>query len=346
MKPARLIAWAAAAAIAYLIASPYIALHQMKHAVQTRDGEALAEFIDFPSVRESIKEQFRAMVVQKATDEATAGNGFAALGAALAGSMVDGMIDGAVTSANLTKLMDGAERKGVIGAPLDNATARYASWNKFIVTVKPGTPEEGRFILRRSGLAEWNLTEVRLPKAIFENDAASAQADASTDATPAVEPAPVEAAAPAQASRFNPLLAPAGKIPQGRCHMNACGWAKWVNAKMLANTGDELRLGFQILVGTTEHPGDEPNYPTDAQGVAINWEPQVHDVVITCSPSKPSVTWDGDGGDVLQLNPAGTVYGYQEDSALFYFMACHSDPADGGLAAAIEDHHYAVPVEG
>lgn len=37
----------------YVVAAPYITVHQMKEAAKRRDGESLSEYIDFPSVRQS-----------------------------------------------------------------------------------------------------------------------------------------------------------------------------------------------------------------------------------------------------------------------------------------------------
>ena len=41
----------------YVAAAPYITVYQMKSAAESRDGEALSEHIEFPSVRQSLKDQ-------------------------------------------------------------------------------------------------------------------------------------------------------------------------------------------------------------------------------------------------------------------------------------------------
>ena len=52
-------------AAAYIVAAPYITVYQMKTTAENHDGEALSEYIDFPSVRQSLKEQMNVMVTNK-----------------------------------------------------------------------------------------------------------------------------------------------------------------------------------------------------------------------------------------------------------------------------------------
>ena len=40
----------------YLYASPYLVLNSIKNAAQTRDADKLSGYIDFPSVKQSIKD--------------------------------------------------------------------------------------------------------------------------------------------------------------------------------------------------------------------------------------------------------------------------------------------------
>lgn len=158
----------------YVVAAPYITVHQMKSAAENHDGEALSEHIEFPSVRQSLKDQMNAMFAKKmAEDEGMKGNPFAALGAAFAGVMVDQVVDAYVTPAGITQLMAGEKPKpGTDQAsdgsgssnskPLANASMSYESLDKFVVRVKGDDGEEGKFILRRRGLG-WKLTDIIFP---------------------------------------------------------------------------------------------------------------------------------------------------------------------------------------
>ena len=78
----------------YVVAAPYITVHQMKSAAESHDGEALSEHVEFPSVRQSLKDQMNDMFAKKmAESDEMKNNPFAAFGAALAGMMVDKMVD-------------------------------------------------------------------------------------------------------------------------------------------------------------------------------------------------------------------------------------------------------------
>jgi hypothetical protein len=159
---------------AYVAAAPYITVHQMKSAAQRRDGEALAEHIEFPSVRQSLKDQLNASFLkQMANDKKMADNPFAALGAAFAGVMIDRIVDAYVTPAGLAQLMAG-EKPQIESTPhgeapddtrrdlLVNASMSYESLDKFVVRIANADGQEGRLVLRRRGFG-WKLTDIIAP---------------------------------------------------------------------------------------------------------------------------------------------------------------------------------------
>lgn len=170
MGKGKLLAGIAAMFAIYVAAAPYIAVHQMKYAAASRDGEALSEYIEFPSVRQSLKDQMNAAFMKEMTNELE-GNPFAAVGAAFAGMMVDKLVDAYVTPAGITQLMlgenpnqneSGEPAGDSAQEPFANASMSYDSLSKFVVTVKGDTGDEGKFILRRRGIG-WKLTEILIP---------------------------------------------------------------------------------------------------------------------------------------------------------------------------------------
>lgn len=170
MGKGKLLAGLAAMFAIYVAAAPYITVHQMKSAAESRDGEALSEYIEFPSVRQSLKDQMNAVFMKDMTKDLE-GNPFAAVGAAFAGMMVDKMVDTFVTPAGITQLMSGekpnpTESGESAGAsarePFAKASMSYESLSKFVVTVKGDTGDEGKFVLRRRGIG-WKLTEILIP---------------------------------------------------------------------------------------------------------------------------------------------------------------------------------------
>ena len=155
----------------YVVAAPFITVYQIQSAAEKNDGEALSEHIDFPSVRQSLKDQMNVMFAKKmAADEKIKDSPFAALGAAFAGVMVDKMVDAYVTPAGITQLMAGKNPQSGTeqdddsadsskGKPLENASMAYESINKFVIKVKGADGGDGKFVLRRQGIG-WKLTKI------------------------------------------------------------------------------------------------------------------------------------------------------------------------------------------
>ena len=155
----------------YVAAAPYITVYQMKSAAESRDGEALSEHIEFPSVRQSLKDQMNSMFMKEMAKDEMKDNPFAALGAAFAGVIVDKMVEAYVTPAGITQLMSGEKPKTAQGGesgsgsarkPLSDASMSYESLDKFVVKIKSNSAEEGKFVLRRRGIG-WKLTEIIIP---------------------------------------------------------------------------------------------------------------------------------------------------------------------------------------
>ncbi|GAA3540512.1 hypothetical protein GCM10022394_20360 [Zobellella aerophila] len=177
-----LVALLAVAALGYLAAMPYITVNQIREAADRRDSRALAQHVEFDSVRQSLKDQLNARLLQGLGGEIKQ-NPFTALGAAFANMMVDGLVDTYMTPAGIEQLMRGetpapgipsrssSQNKTQSGSqsdpykpnkPFSDASMGYVSPNTFVVTMKDENEEEARFILRRRGL-EWKLTAIVLP---------------------------------------------------------------------------------------------------------------------------------------------------------------------------------------
>lgn len=150
---------------------PYITVAQMKGSAEDNDGEALSEHVDFPSVRQSLKDQMNAMLAKKMAEQAE-DNPFGALGAAFGGMLVEKMVDAYITPSGLTQMMSGERpdekssdttQSSQDNEPFENASFSYESMSKFSITVKNDDSEdEIKFILRRAGLT-WKLSEIILP---------------------------------------------------------------------------------------------------------------------------------------------------------------------------------------
>lgn len=88
----------------WYLAGPWWAMRQLRAAAEAGDTAALSQRIDFPAVRQSIKNEVReVMARQLAGDPAAAG--IEALGAAMLPALVDPLVDGIVTPEALANVV-------------------------------------------------------------------------------------------------------------------------------------------------------------------------------------------------------------------------------------------------
>lgn len=156
------------AAGGYSVASPYLAIGEIRDAMRDGKADVLRQHIDFPALRESVKGQLNAAMMKSAATDRDE-NPFAAVGVMLAGALAGPMVDRMLTPESLTAMARGGrpsagrDAKGGT-ATLDNFKGKYEAWNRFVVTV----PEEDRkasvaFVFTRERFTDWKLTAMRLP---------------------------------------------------------------------------------------------------------------------------------------------------------------------------------------
>jgi hypothetical protein len=173
---------------AYVAAGPYMTIRAIRHAVQAQDAGELAEQVDFPALRASLKTQLIDAIVRDAGPEMQS-NAFGAFALTMATGVVNGVVDGMVNPAGLSAVMQGrrlwrnandsftrppldAQGNPLPSAqapePLHDAKMRYESTSRFTATIHDDRGQPIVFVLRRDGL-RWRLADIRLPI----NDAAS-----------------------------------------------------------------------------------------------------------------------------------------------------------------------------
>lgn len=160
--------------LGYLYASPYIAINSIKNAAQAGDSEKVSKYIDYPSVRQSFKDQMNAyMFKEMASKEA---NGWEALGAMLASTMVDKMIDAMITPEGMTLMLQGKDLKSTSSngsddhqvseakkEPKPDYSSRYTSMNDFEVVIKDqDKAKEVKVMMVRDGLS-WKINKIIVP---------------------------------------------------------------------------------------------------------------------------------------------------------------------------------------
>ena len=155
----------------YLYASPYIALHGIKTAVKQKDADKLSGYIDFPSVKQGIKDQVKAIMVKEiaSSDEE---NGFEALGAMLATAMIDPIIDSAITPHGVALMFQGqAPDFGVADdsiqqEPQDkqiNYQTSYLSVNRFKVQLNNTSNDQSISVIMHRDWLSWKITRIVFP---------------------------------------------------------------------------------------------------------------------------------------------------------------------------------------
>lgn len=166
--------------LTYLIASPYFALYQIKKAIQAKDADKVSQYVDYPSLRQSVKDQMNGYMMKELSTKAKDDkSGMAAAGALLASTMVNSMVDGLVTPQGLKMAFNGKSMN-----PMANTTDQptqtpnklanfndsydtqmgYKSINQFYVTLndKKQANNSMDVILERDGLS-WKIKAVQLP---------------------------------------------------------------------------------------------------------------------------------------------------------------------------------------
>lgn len=170
-------------ALGWLAAGPFIAINGIRNAVQAQDAAKLSEYVDFPAVRSSLKQQVDDYVVRSAGADVQS-NLLGAIALRLASGATDGIVDAMATPAGLAAVMEGRNfwhrlsgRRSGDGAyasapprdPLEGAKYRYESLSRFTATVNNADGDPVAFVLSRQGV-RWKVTEVRLPFSVRPTD--------------------------------------------------------------------------------------------------------------------------------------------------------------------------------
>ncbi|ASV99574.1 DUF2939 domain-containing protein [Paraburkholderia aromaticivorans] len=190
------------AALGFAYASPYIALNNLKRAADARDVQTVNQYVDFPALRESLKQQVTGLLTRR-LDAHSNGNPLAAIGAMIGVALIGPLVDAYATPDGVAALLNGMPPRGDpgerppappaanpppdAGAPSpapaapaapatanagnDNATpaqppqttAGYRGLNEFVVTYQHGAGD-ARYsaIFQREGVFTWKLAAVNL----------------------------------------------------------------------------------------------------------------------------------------------------------------------------------------
>jgi hypothetical protein len=151
--------------------TPYNAYSAMAKAAENRDATTLADYVNFPALRESVKANLNAKFSAEVARQGD-GDPAAALGAAFASALINPMVEAMITPDSLTAMIrNGVPPSGEAAGEAASAEARtettkgYEGFNRFVVKVR--RLDSGRepvvFVFHREGLVSWKLSAMRLP---------------------------------------------------------------------------------------------------------------------------------------------------------------------------------------
>ena len=155
----------------YFYASPYIVLNNIKKAAEQGDVDKLSGYIDFPSVKQSMKDQVKAAMVEELASSKEQ-DGFEALGTMLATAMIDPLIDSLVTPDGVALMLQGQKLDFDLNnyTPEDKPKAKnedvdykagYLSFNRFKVQIiDANDPDESLDVIMHRDWLSWKVTRI------------------------------------------------------------------------------------------------------------------------------------------------------------------------------------------
>src|ERR1700692_1515011 len=94
------------AVLAYAYASPYFVLDRLKRAADARDAETVNQYVDYPALRVSLKQQLTELLARR-IDAQKREHPFAALGALIGMALIGPLVDDYATPDGVAALLNG-----------------------------------------------------------------------------------------------------------------------------------------------------------------------------------------------------------------------------------------------
>jgi hypothetical protein len=170
------------AVAAYWYWSPFLALRNMQAAAVKHDAAAFNTYVNYPQLRDNLKVQLASRVNEKMAHASHGGNLLGAFGQMLGTTMVDTLVDAMVrpdivmrgmASGQFGPQRAAAGPSGAAKVPAKQDAKPAWSYvregaDTLIVYPESSTAPPGQrlnIVFVRSGFANWQLTDVRMPSA-------------------------------------------------------------------------------------------------------------------------------------------------------------------------------------
>ena len=183
----------ALAAIAIMVAAPWMAAAQLTAALKSGDPDAISRMVDFPSVRSSLSTQLTAKITEEARNGPQArDNPFAGLVTMLAPTIVNQLVNVIVTPEGLAKLSQEAQRSEAASDARRRAKGEdrdrgergmgkpvlaYSGINTFTATYSSPTKGKMVWVLGRDKLFFWKLKKIEVSDLVLDDLSADAGRD-------------------------------------------------------------------------------------------------------------------------------------------------------------------------
>ncbi|CAH2810981.1 MAG: FIG00454323: hypothetical protein [uncultured Caballeronia sp.] len=99
------------AVLGWIYASPYIAFDWLKRAANARDAQTVNQYVDFPLLRESLKDQVRQLLTRK-IDIQKSGNPLAMIGTMIGAALIGPLVDSYATPDGVAAILNGIPPRG------------------------------------------------------------------------------------------------------------------------------------------------------------------------------------------------------------------------------------------
>ena len=99
------------AVLGVIYASPYIVLDRLKRAADARDAQTVNQYVDFPLLRASLKDQVGQLLTRK-IDVQKSGNPLAMIGAMIGAALIGPLVDSYATPDGVAAILNGIPPKG------------------------------------------------------------------------------------------------------------------------------------------------------------------------------------------------------------------------------------------
>jgi hypothetical protein len=166
----------------FYLASPFLAIHELRSGFLSKNADQVNQYIDYPSLQSDLKAQLVSMMLKTMqSDPEMAANPFSGFAMAMITPMVNSMVDTYVTPSGMKAILEApstqqsdasqdqtaqnlVERKREFDKALQKTAMGYDGLDKFQLTATADDGKKTKLVFNRQGFAEWKLKSVILPQ--------------------------------------------------------------------------------------------------------------------------------------------------------------------------------------